>query len=342
MMPQNSSTKASDLLVLGIESTCDETAAAVVRNGEEILSNVISSQSDLHAVYGGVVPELACRRHIDLFIPVLDEALATAKLSLHDIDLLATAYGPGLIGALFIGLEGTKALSLALNKPFVAVNHIEAHLYAAIMSVKEPIAYPALGVVLSGGHTSLLIIHGIGEYTLIAETVDDAVGEAFDKVAKMLGLSYPGGPLIEERAKKGDRKRFSFHAGQVKGKPLHFSFSGLKTAVLYAKQKLSPPYPIDDIAASFQEAAVKDIVSKVILAAEKYRLETLIFGGGVTQNQYLRQFFAEHAPHLRQVWPAPKLSLDNGAMIAGLGYHQYCLQGKGDSLSLAAKTRIFL
>ena len=317
------------MLVLGIESTCDETACAVVRDGRDILSNVISSQIDLHSEYGGVVPELACRRHVDVIIPILDEALATAGVQLSDIDLIAVSHGPGLIGALLIGLNTAKTLSLALNIPFVGVNHIEAHLYAACMAQTKPVAFPCLGVVLSGGHTALIHMHDIGRYTLIGQTADDAVGEAFDKVAKMLNLPYPGGPQIEKLALLGNHKRYPFKSGQIKGRPFDFSLSGLKTAVLYTIKGQNQRNEIaaisqsdkQDIAASFQYAALSDVVNKTVEAAKQYDCQTILFGGGVTNNQYLRRLFAETAPHLTTLWPPLGLSLDNAAMVAGLGYH---------------------
>lgn len=332
------------MLVLGIESTCDETACAVVVDGQHILSNVVSSQIDLHREFGGVVPELACRRHIDLIIPVLNQALQEAQVTLQKIDLIAVAYGPGLIGALLIGLNTAKALALAHQKPFIGVNHIEAHLYAALMSQEEPVQFPCLGVVLSGGHTSLVLMKEMDVFELIGQTVDDAVGEAFDKVAKMLSLPYPGGPQIENLALHGNAQRFSFKAGQVKAKPFDFSFSGLKTAVLY---KLRDPSLINlslqdkqDIAASFQHAAFEDIVKKTLKAAEKFNIKKIIFGGGVTNNQALRHLFSQTTSDSSYMWPAFGLSLDNAAMIAGLGYHSYLRRGKGDEMSLDPLVRI--
>lgn len=338
------------MLVLGIESTCDETACAVVQDGRFILSNVVASQIDLHQEYGGVVPELACRRHIDLMMPVLDQALAQAQVNLKDIDLIAVAHGPGLIGALLIGLNTAKALSLALQKPFIGVNHVEAHLYAALMSQEAPVPFPCLGVVLSGGHTALVLIKELGIYELIGQTVDDAIGEAFDKVAKMLSLPYPGGPQIERLALKGDSHRYPFKAGQVKGHPLDFSFSGLKTAVLYTLkgQNSQNPLPIElleqdkcDVAASFQRAALEDVVKKTLITADQNQVQTIIFGGGVTNNQALRQLFAKESNGKYQlVWPSFGLSLDNAAMIAGLGYYRYQIQGRGDPIELEPLVRI--
>jgi|688.fasta_scaffold22021_6 N6-L-threonylcarbamoyladenine synthase len=337
------------MLVLGIESTCDETACAVVKDGSEILSNVVSSQIDLHQTYGGVVPELACRRHIDILLPVIDEALVKANLTLEEIDLIAVARGPGLIGALLIGLNTAKSLALATGKPLIGVNHIEAHLYAATMALKEPIVSPSLGVVLSGGHTCLVKMDSAGSYQLIGQTVDDAIGEAFDKVAKILELPYPGGPRIEALAKEGNADRFQFKIGQVKGRPFDFSFSGLKTAVLYtAKGQNSDNTSIcqltaqdkQDIAASFQKAAFSAVIEKAMLAAELHRCRSFIFGGGVTNNAFLRQMFANKAKDYRLHWPSAGLSLDNAAMIAGLGYHHYLRKGCGDTMSLEALTRI--
>lgn len=339
----------SDVIILGIETTCDETACAIVKNGREILSNIISSQIDLHAQYGGVVPELSCRRHIDVLIPTLKKALNDAHLSLSDIDVIAVAHGPGLIGALLIGINAAKALSLATNIPFVGINHVEAHLYAAVMSHPTETLFPCIGIVASGGHTTLVRIDEIGSYTLIGQTIDDAIGEAFDKVAKILGLPYPGGPQIEQLALKGDKQRFAFKGGKVKGKPFDFSFSGLKTAVLYALkgQNLKLGFPKDfteqdkaDLSASFQEAALSDLVNKAALAAKEHSCHTLVFGGGVTNNRYLRRMVAEKAPHLQAIWPSVDLSLDNAAMIAGLGYHKYKSNGTGDPLDLEAFTRL--
>lgn len=340
--------RSTIMLVLGIETTCDETACSIVRDGKEVLSSVISSQIDLHAEFGGVVPELSCRRHVDIFIPVIQEALEEAGVTLNEIDLIAVAYGPGLIGALLIGITAAKTLSLALNKPFIGVNHIEAHLYAAIMSQQTPPSFPALGVILSGGHTSLVRMDAIGSYTLIGETVDDAIGEAFDKVAKLLGLPYPGGPQIEALALKGDRKRFAFKPGKVKGHPFNFSFSGLKTAVLYALKGQNNILQFElteqnqaDISAAFQHAALTDVVDKVTAAALQLGCKTILFGGGVTNNQQLRRMINSQLSSTHQIlWPSLGLSLDNAAMIAGLGYHTYLKKGCGDTLNFEAATRI--
>jgi N6-L-threonylcarbamoyladenine synthase len=333
------------MLVLGIESTCDETAASVVRSGKEILSNVIRSQIEIHIPYGGVFPELACRRHIDDLIPVIDEALIQANTIPSDIDLIAVAKGPGLMGALLIGVNGAKALALAWNKPFVGVNHVEAHLYAAMMGQDKTI-FPALGVVVSGGHTFLVKMTALGTYELIGTTVDDALGEAFDKVAALLGLPYPGGPAIEQLAKHGDPSLYSFKPGRVKGRPFDFSFSGLKTNVLYTlkganSQKDSPLVIPDDhkrhIAAAFQETALMDIVSKSIKAYHEFNCRAIYLGGGVSNNNRLRDLFK--CSSLPLFYPPSPLTLDNAAMIAGLGYHLFQTKG-GDSLDLSPLPRI--
>ncbi len=325
------------MLVLGIETTCDETSCAIVKDGVEILSNVISSQVDLQKEYGGVVPELACRRHIDVIVPVLDEALRVAGCTLQDIDRIAVAKGPGLVGALLIGLHFAKSLAFSLDLPLAPINHIEAHLYAAVMSHKTPL-FPALGVVLSGGHTSLVKMEDIGSYTLFGETVDDAIGESFDKVAKMLSLPYPGGPYIEKKALSGNPMRFPFKAGRVKTNPLAFSFSGIKTGVLYTIKGLSSPLSeqdICDISASFQEAVFHDVLHKIEHVLAQNSLKALYLGGGVTQNMHLRAMLEEKIK-LPIVWPRKDLCLDNAAMIAGLGFHK----AASKSYDLEPETRI--
>jgi len=326
--------------VLGIETTCDETSCAVVVDGKEILSNVIRSQIALHTEFGGVVPELACRQHIDAICPVLKEALQFANLTLSDIDLIAVAKGPGLIGALLIGIMFAKTLAWAKSIPIVGVNHIEAHLYAAIMSQKKPPVFPALGIVLSGGHTSLVHIDDVGEYRLIGETIDDAIGEAFDKTAKILGLGYPGGPLIEALSKNGDPNAFQFTAGKVKTNPFAFSFSGIKTSVLYTvkkQQNLTEKIQCD-IAASFQKAVFLDVLAKLQKAIKQQNYQSIYLGGGVTQNKTLRTTLQNALP-IELCWPETSLCLDNAAMIAGLGYHEYMRNGT-ESDAIAPETRI--
>jgi N6-L-threonylcarbamoyladenine synthase len=328
--------------VLGIESTCDETAASIVVDGRCILSQVVSSQVNLHHIYGGVVPELACRRHMEVILPVIDEALKTASLSFQEIDLIAVARGPGLIGPLFIGLQTAKGLAIAHNKPLIGINHVEAHLYAPLMTAQKPPSFPAIGVVLSGGHTALVQIDAIGSYQVLGQTVDDAVGEAFDKVAKLLGLPYPGGPYVEALAKKGNPYRFPLKAGLTKENPLNFSFSGLKTAVMYTLKSLDASQEGEraDLAASFQHAAFADILQKAEKAAHKIGTKTILLGGGVTQNEAIKTLFHQKFPNYDILFPAKDLSLDNASMIAGLGYHLFQLHGASDIRSLEAESRI--
>ena len=316
------------MLILGIESTCDETAASVVKDGRVILSNVVFSQAELHAEYGGVVPELACRRHLDAIIPVIEKACAEANTPLDKIDRIAVAKGPGLIGALLVGINAAKTLAYTLKKPLVGVNHIEAHLYAAMMQ-QDQLQFPLLGLIVSGGHTSLLLVEGIGKYSLIGQTIDDAIGEAFDKVAKMLELPYPGGPEVEKLAKNGNAKAFPFKGGVVKGREFDFSFSGLKTAVLYAikgqngsgQAALSPQQKYD-IAASFQRAAFEDLIDKCRKGLKKYECSGIVFGGGVANSETLRGMITQQLAGVELYWPPPHLSLDNAAMIAALAYYK--------------------
>jgi N6-L-threonylcarbamoyladenine synthase len=325
------------MLVLGIETSCDETACAIVKDGKELLSNVIESQIELHRPFGGVFPEIACRKHVDVIIPVIQEALAKAGVLKEQIDLIAVTQGPGLIGALLIGLNTAKALSLAWNIPFVGVNHVDAHLYAAMMHEIE-IPFPALGLVISGGHTLMVKMSDSCTYERIGTTQDDAVGEAFDKVASLLGLPYPGGPAIEQLAKTGRPGRFQFHPGKVKGRPFDFSFSGLKTNVRYAIKGMNAakdaPLLIKeeekaDVAMNFQEIALTDIVCKSLAAACTFDCRSLICGGGVANNQRLKELFELHnSTHLPLFFPTPALTTDNAAMIAGLGFHTFNKTGR--------------
>lgn len=328
------------MYVLGIESSCDETAAAIVEDGTRILSHVIASQADLHEKYGGVFPELASRRHSEVILPTIDQTLKQAGISPKEIGLIAVTNSPGLMGPLLIGVNTAKTLSLAWNIPFIGVNHVEAHLYAAMME-NQDVAFPALGVVLSGGHTQLYEVQSPTIFKKISSTVDDAVGEAFDKVATLLGLPYPGGPHIEDLAKKGDPERFSFPSGRVKRSPLDFSFSGLKTAVLYQIQKMIKPLSDQDkcdLAASFQRAALFDIVDKTLLASKQYPCKGIILGGGVVANLALRELFQERSS-LPLFWPSLKLCTDNAAMIAGLGFQNFIASKQSSPLSLQAISR---
>lgn len=335
------------MLVLGIETTCDETAASIVEDGHKILSNVVFSQVPLHQKFGGVFPELASRSHVDKIIHVIDEAILKADIKLENIDLIAVAKEPGLIGSLLIGLNAAKGLAISINKPFIGINHIEAHLYASMMGKEKELIFPALGVVISGGHTMLLKILNIGEYEIIGTTIDDAIGECFDKVASMLDLPYPGGPQIEKLAIDADTNKYKFKAGKVDNNPFNFSFSGLKTKVLYtvkgqSSNKQSPSLIEEKdkkyVAASFQKCAFEDLINKTILATKKFNLKAIYFGGGVSNNQTLKDMFEQINDKPKLFWPAKGLSLDNAAMIAGLGFHKFKKSFKSDNLDLNAET----
>jgi len=336
------------LLTLGIETTCDETGIAIVQGTDQILANEIASQIEVHRPYGGVLPELASRQHADVFIPLLDRALKDAKVSLEDINLIGVASGPGLLGPLLVGVNAAKSLSLALNIPFIGVNHLEAHLFAALMGKDRQAHFPALGVIVSGGHTQLLLCTSEDSFKPIGDTHDDAMGEAFDKVAKMLGLPYPGGPEIERLAKEGDPNRFKFRPPNMKEYPFSFSLSGVKTKVLYTlhgQDFRGEPKPIDeqtkkDVAASFQKGVFEDLIDKTLKAADTFGCKTVIFGGGVTSSKTLRSWFEEKKRHLNLLWPDRILSLDNGAMIAGLAAHLYSQGKQGDPLNLKPTPRI--
>lgn len=346
--------------VLGIESSCDETAIAVVEDGHKILASQIASQADLHALYGGVVPELASRRHSELIFPMIKSCLNEANLQLNEIDLIAATHSPGLLGALLVGLNVGKALSVSCSLPFVGVHHIEAHLYSAFMSYKknsrknsfQENPFPALGCVISGGHTLLVAIHDIGRYEMLAHTLDDAMGEAFDKIAVMLGGSYPGGPFIEKLAKQTKAGLYRLKAPQSKQYPWHFSYSGLKTQVLYAiwgqnlkdmKEASAAALSQEQKAAlafAFQETVFKDLADKFEHHLLKYPFKTIWMGGGVCANMTLRDYL-EKRIDLPFFWPGRHLCLDNAAMIAGLGFMKYKLRGP-DSLNLAAFPRSLL
>jgi N6-L-threonylcarbamoyladenine synthase len=305
-----------DTLILGVESTCDETAAAIVQNGCKVLGASVASSAEIHRQYGGVFPELACRRHSEMILPVIDLALRQAGVSSASLDAIAVANGPGLIGALLIGLQTAKGLALAWNKPLIGVNHVEAHLYASMM--EKPPPFPALGFVLSGGHTLMLRLSDLGSYEILSSTVDDAMGEAFDKVATLLGLPYPGGPALERLALDGNPSIVPFQIPLVKKDPMAFSFSGLKTAALYAL----PHYAPADLAASFQKTAIQAVVQKVRLALKQEPFRSIVLGGGVCSNRALRKTFIDSFPHLPLFWPPPGLSQDNAVMIAGLAFHR--------------------
>jgi N6-L-threonylcarbamoyladenine synthase len=317
------------MLVLGIETSCDETAAAIVRNGKEILSNVIYSQIKTHSPYGGVVPELASREHLLKIRPIVDQAFADASVTLDDIDGIAATSGPGLIGSLLVGLTYAKALSFSKRKPLAAVNHIEGHIYS--VSFEHPnIEFPALALVVSGGHTNLFWVESHSgdfrhlAYKLVGRTRDDAAGEAYDKVAKLLGLPYPGGPVIDRLARTGNPDAFSFAIPKISDRSLDFSFSGIKTAVLRLvkeyEQLTEDPLRLD-LCASFQEAIVNMLWSTTFKAAQLLHPRSLMLSGGVAANSRLREVFTERAAAagLKFYYPKPILTTDNAAMIAAVG-----------------------
>jgi len=316
-----------DQLLLAIESSCDETAAAVIDRGRNVLSNVVASQSDLHEKYGGVVPEVASRAHVARILPVIDDALKQAGVTLQDLDAVAVATEPGLVGSLLVGLTAAKTLSLTLDIPLIAVNHIEAHLYACRMAAGREI-FPAVGLVVSGGHSNLYDCRSPVEFELLGATIDDAAGEAFDKIAQILGLPYPGGPSIQKAAETGDPKAFDFPRTFLRDDRLQFSFSGIKTAVLYevtgtpGSQSPKPPplseERIADIAASFQEAVVDVLVAKCRQALQQRERKTLCVGGGVAANARLRKGLKDLAAEEDvELHIAPlALCTDNAAMGA--------------------------
>jgi len=326
------------MLLLALESSCDETSAAVVRDGREILSNLISSQVDLHAVYGGVVPELASRRHLEVISPLVDKALADAGIDASDLQGVVATRGPGLIGALLVGLSFAKAYAYALGIPMVGVHHIEGHILA--VQLEQDVAYPFLAAAVSGGHTHLFRVDGIGRYQLLGRTVDDAAGEAFDKVAKMLGLGYPGGPIIDKLAAGGDDGGIVFPRPLLKKQNLDFSFSGMKTAVLNYLHRLEHP-PGDtetaQIACAFQTAVVDVLVQKILRAADEQGLNRIVVAGGVACNSGLRGalYRVAGAQGFEVFFPKPLLCADNAAMLAVAGDY-YLQQGMASGLDLNA------
>jgi N6-L-threonylcarbamoyladenine synthase len=331
------------MLVLGIETSCDETAASVLRDGKEILSNVVYSQIALHRPYGGVVPELASRRHLDNIVPVVEEALTQAGLNLEDIEGIAATRGPGLVGALLVGLSFAKSLCAVKDVPLIGVNHIEGHICSIFLEKEVP--FPFLSLTVSGGHTTLFLVRGTGAYEVLGKTRDDAAGEAFDKVAKLLNLGYPGGGIVESLAEKGEPS-IRFPRALPSADSLDFSFSGIKTAVVnyvkgFSVAPNSPKKPcVEDIAASFQEAVVDMLLKKVLQARKRYGTERLVLAGGVISNRYLRRRFQEMASveDLELFIPSFPLCTDNAAMIAWVGNH-YLESGKRDPLDIDALSR---
>lgn len=316
-----------DTLILGIESSCDETAAAVLKNGREVLSNVIYSQIDLHTVYGGVVPEIASRKHIEKVIPVVDKALQEANVTLSDLDAIAVTYGPGLVGPLLVGVSAAKSISMASHVPLVGVHHIEGHISANYIENKE-LEPPFACLVVSGGHSHLVVVKDYGEYEVIGKTRDDAAGEAFDKVARAIGLGYPGGPKIDKVSKEGNPEAIVFPRAKVGESVYDFSFSGLKSAVLnYLNtcEMKSESYNQADVAASFQKAVVDVLVDHSMHAIQEYGFKKFAIAGGVASNSTLRTAM-EKACSKRGVefyHPSPIYCTDNAAMIACAGYYEF-------------------
>jgi N6-L-threonylcarbamoyladenine synthase len=317
------------MLVLGIESSCDETAAAVVRDGTQILSSVISSQIELHKPFGGVVPELASREHLEKIDPIVDEALEKANVSLKDIEAIAVTQGPGLIGSLLIGVCYAKALAFGLGIPIVGVNHIEGHVFSVAFE-NPPVEYPALALIVSGGHTNLFFVPEAGKYKVVSRTRDDAAGEAFDKVAKMLGLEYPGGPVVEKLAREGNPNKIKFPVAKISDGRPDFSFSGLKTGVSrYVRENdikpvakgETPSQEIKDLCAGFQATVVKSLVGTMEKLAVELKPKTLIVAGGVACNLALQEATRKLAKRLDlpAYFPSKHLSTDNAAMIAAAG-----------------------
>ena len=328
-----------DVVILAIESSCDETAAAVVRNGREVLSNVISSQIALHTLYGGVVPEIASRKHIEKINQVIEEALREAGMSLADMDAIAVTYGPGLVGALLVGVAEAKAIAYAARKPLIGVHHIEGHISANYIENKE-LEPPFLCLVVSGGHTHLVRVADYGKYEILGRTRDDAAGEAFDKVARAIGLGYPGGPKIEKVSKEGNPDAIAFPRAKVAENPYDFSFSGVRSAVLnYINGCKMKHLPIvqADIAASFQKAVTDVLVEHAMMAVEEFQVHKFAIAGGVASNNTLRSGM-KAACEKRQVefyHPSPIFCTDNAAMIGTAAYYEY-LAGRCDGWDLNA------
>lgn len=328
-----------DILILGIESSCDETAAAVVKNGREVLSNIISSQIAIHTQYGGVVPEIASRKHVENINGVIERALTEADVTLDDIDAIAVTYGPGLIGALLVGVAEAKAIAYAKSKPLVGVHHIEGHVCANYIQNKD-LEPPFLCMIVSGGHTHLVKVSDYGKYEIIGRTRDDAAGEAFDKVARAIGLGYPGGPKVDKLSKEGNDHAIDFPKAKVEGAPYDFSFSGVKSAVLnYINMHEMKGEKINaaDVAASFQRSVVEAIVDRTVHAAKEFGLKKVALAGGVASNSCLRQIMKEECEKngLGIYYPSPILCTDNAAMIACAGYYEY-INGTRHGLDLNA------
>ncbi|MCI9539683.1 MAG: tRNA (adenosine(37)-N6)-threonylcarbamoyltransferase complex transferase subunit TsaD [Lachnospiraceae bacterium] len=318
---------SKEVLILAIESSCDETAAAVVRNGREVLSNIISSQIALHTLYGGVVPEIASRKHIEKCNQVIEEALKQANVSFADITAIGVTYGPGLVGALLVGVSEAKAIAYAARLPLIGIHHIEGHICANFIENKE-LEPPFICLVVSGGHTHLVVVRDYGVYQIIGKTRDDAAGEAFDKVARAIGLGYPGGPKIDKLAKEGNANAIEFPRAHIEGSPYDFSFSGVKSAVLnhlnICKMK-GAEINTADIAASFQASIIEVLVSRAVQAAKEYKLDKIAIAGGVASNSGLREAMKQICQQegIAFYYPSPIYCTDNAAMIGVAAYYEY-------------------
>jgi N6-L-threonylcarbamoyladenine synthase len=329
------------MLVLGVETSCDDTAAAVLADGRKILANIVSSQDAVHSPYGGVVPELASRQHVRNILPIIDAALKQAGISIGDLGGIAVTRGPGLVGSLLVGLSAVKAIAYRWSIPYVGVNHLEAHLLAIFLD--REISFPYLALLASGGHTLLYIVRGFGDYQYLGGTRDDAAGEAYDKVAKMMGLGYPGGRVIDQLSKSGNAKAIAFPRARMKKGAHEFSFSGLKTAVWHYLKESGGEVPPAEVAASFQEAVVDMLIAPTLRAAIDLDVRHIVLAGGVAANRRLRAKMTEAAAGegIELHAPPPALCTDNGAMIALAGYHML-RRGLRDDLHLNADADLTL
>lgn len=323
----NDKTSGEDIYILAIESSCDETAAAVVKNGRDVLSNVIFSQIPLHTVYGGVVPEIASRKHIEKINPVIEQALREAQMELEEITAVAVTYGPGLVGALLVGVAEAKAIAYAAKKPLIGVHHIEGHISANFIEHPD-LEPPFVCLVVSGGHTHLVIVKDYGEFEIIGRTRDDAAGEAFDKVARAVGLGYPGGPKIDQASQEGNPCAIMFPRAKVAESPYDFSFSGLKSCVLnyinHAKMT-GEEIVVSDLAASFQCSVIDSLVSRTVMAAKEFHYQKVAIAGGVAANRGLRKEMKAACKRagLNLYYPSPVYCTDNAAMIGAAGYYEW-------------------